>query len=94
MKLVDLHKMVCKGLITYGGILWDESDTTRKTIEYFGSASTLRRLSVLICEKYPKDFPSVSQLLEELIAVNNMNHLIKSNAHGSVYPSRIEGYIK
>ena len=83
MKLVDLSKFMHKGSIIYNALLWEESDTIQKHIEYVGSYFTLTYLSKKLCEKFPNDFPSERQIYQELETIDKLNTKNNKNSQNT-----------
>ena len=86
MLIFDVACVKEKFKTTYAVALWDETDIKREKIRYFGPYLSLQGISIRIFNQFKEHFPSMDQLREELIAINNYNICMKKNSFGFAYP--------
>ena len=87
--LYRLHKTDVDWSIS--AIIWDEDNPTN-TI-YWGSCQSLQELSKKMSVKFPKNFPSETELFMEMVTIDNLNHARGKNSFGAKYPVIISGYL-
>ena len=86
--LLDLDRYMYQDDTMYAATIWAENDKTKT--EYVGTYSTIMSLAKEINKQYPTQFPSIDQLIDELITINTLNWLTTRNSFGCNYPMNME----